>query len=191
MRQNFDLISTHIAVTYSTINDKTNLIKIRQMEKEELDDDNELAELRNGAWINMSIFKEDAKPAVDRGSGMLYDLDDATDIASLDTTTFMNPKRSKKAAIGLEQMMAQTYVQNDTSNEGNDEEEDEGEDNEDACNENENEEEDEGEDNKDAHMSEPDKFREEESPASRIIRGVVQVLDHAGASVHCRFGVFL
>ena len=38
----------------------------------------------------MSIFEEDAKPAVDRGSGMIYDLDDATDIASMDMTTFMN-----------------------------------------------------------------------------------------------------
>ena len=103
MRQNFDSISTHIAVavTYSTINDKTNFIKISQMEKEELEDDDKLAEIRNEAWIDMSIFEEDAKPAVDRGSVMIYDLEDVTDIASMDTTAFVNQKKSKKDAIGL------------------------------------------------------------------------------------------
>ena len=37
MRQNFDSISTNIAVTYSIINDKTNLIETSQMEREELE----------------------------------------------------------------------------------------------------------------------------------------------------------
>ena len=102
---------------------------------------------------------------------MIYDLDDATDIASLDTTTFMNQKRSKKGAIGLEQMMAQTYVQNDTNNEDNDEEERGGKDSEDARIEEDDEEEDEEEDddenNDDAHMSEQNEVGKEESPASQ------------------------
>ena len=71
MKQNFDPLSTHIAVTYSTINEKTNLIEISQMEKEELDDDDELAKLRNKTWIDMSIFEEEVKPTVDRGSGRI------------------------------------------------------------------------------------------------------------------------
>ena len=45
--------------------------------------------------------------------------------------------------------MAQTYVQNDTSNEDDDEEEDD------------------GKDNEDARMSEPEVVRKEESPASQ------------------------
>ena len=43
-RQNFDSVSTHITVTYSTIDDKANIIEISQMEIGELDDDNEQAE---------------------------------------------------------------------------------------------------------------------------------------------------
>ena len=61
MRQNFDPHSTHVAVTYSTINEETNLIEINQMEKEELGVDDELAELRNKTWIDMSLFEEEVK----------------------------------------------------------------------------------------------------------------------------------
>ena len=67
----------------------------------------------------------------------------------MDTTAVMNQNKSKKAAIGLEQMMAQTYVQNDTSKEEDDKKDDD------------------DEDNKDDRMSEPEEVRKEESSVSQ------------------------
>ena len=46
LEQNFDRTARHVAVSYSYVNDKTNLIEIRQTEEEDLDADDELLELR-------------------------------------------------------------------------------------------------------------------------------------------------
>ena len=38
-----------------------------------MDADDELLELRKENWIDMTIFDDDNKPSVDRGSGLVYD----------------------------------------------------------------------------------------------------------------------
>ena len=52
----------------------------------------------------MTIFDEDNKPSVDRGSGQVYDLDEATDMGSYDTNAYAKKKgdeeRKKRYGIG-------------------------------------------------------------------------------------------
>ena len=53
-----------------------------------MDADDELLELRKETWIDMTIFDDNNKPSVERGSGLVYDLDEATDMGSYNTNTF-------------------------------------------------------------------------------------------------------
>ena len=109
LTRNLDKASTHIAVNYSTVNEKTNHIEICQMEDIDLDE----GDLRNKTEIDMSIFDKEEKSSVDRGSGLVYGLDDATDVGSMDTNMFMNKKKSSKAAMGHAEMMRQSSKHSD------------------------------------------------------------------------------
>ena len=63
---------------------------------------------------------------MDRVSGLIYDLDFATYVGSMNTNAFMDQKKSRKPTIRLEETMAQSTVQNYTSNVGDDEGNDDG-----------------------------------------------------------------
>ena len=97
---------------YSYVNDKTNLIEIGQQEEEDLDADDELLELRKETWIDMTIFDEDNKPSVDRGSGQVYDLDEATDMGSYDTNVYAKKRetRNGRNVMGLAAMLAEANM---------------------------------------------------------------------------------
>ena len=70
--------------------------------------DDELLELRKETWFDMTIFDDDNKPSVDRGSGLVYDLEEATDMGSYDTNTYAQRREAKsgKNIIGLAAMLA-------------------------------------------------------------------------------------
>ena len=91
----FDRTAKHIAVTFSYVDDKTNLIEIGQTEGEDLDANDELLELRKETWIDMTILDDDNKPSVDRGSGLVYDLDEATDMRSFGTNAYAQRREAK------------------------------------------------------------------------------------------------
>ena len=65
----------------------------------------------------MTIFDEDNKPSVDRGSGQVYDLDEATDMGSYDTNAYTKKRetRSGRNVMGLAAMLAEANMR---SNEG-------------------------------------------------------------------------
>ena len=104
----FDRTATHVAVTFYDVNDKTNLIEIGQIEEEDLDAGDKLLELRKETWIGMTIFDDDNKPSVDRGSGLVYDLDEATDMGSYDTNAYAQRREAKsgKNTMGLAAILA-------------------------------------------------------------------------------------
>ena len=77
-----------------------------------MDADNELLEFQKETWIDMTIFGDDNKPSVDMGSGLIYDLDDATDVGSMDTTAYMQSRKKEngKNAMGLAAMLAESSM---------------------------------------------------------------------------------
>ena len=108
----FDRTAKHVAVTFSYINDKTNLIEIGQIEGEDLDANDELLELRKETWIDMTIFDNNNKPFVERGSGLVYDLDEVTDMGSFDTTAYAQRREANngKDVMGLAAMLAEANM---------------------------------------------------------------------------------
>ena len=96
---------SHQAIVLSFRDPSTGLISIQQ-DMSQLDDD-ELTELRQEAWIDMSLLEAEA-PAVDKGSGLVYDVDDATDFGSV-ATNYQNEKSSVgPAARGLASLRLNT-----------------------------------------------------------------------------------
>ena len=79
-----------------------------QTEEEDLDTNDELLELRKEIWIDMTIFDADNKPSLDRGSGLVYDLDEATTMGSYDTNAYAQRReaKSRKNIMGIAAMMA-------------------------------------------------------------------------------------
>ena len=108
----FDRTEKHVAVTFSYVNDKTNLIEIGQTEGEDLDADDELFELRNKSRIDMTIFDDDNKPSVERGSGLVYDPDEVTDMGSFNTTAYAQRREANngKDVMGLAAMLAEANM---------------------------------------------------------------------------------
>ena len=56
----------------------------------------------------MTIFDDNNKPSVDRGSGLVYDLDEATDMGSYDTNAYAQKREAKSGRniMGLAAMLA-------------------------------------------------------------------------------------
>ena len=77
-----------------------------------MDANDELLELRKETWIDMTIFDDDNKPSVDRGSGLVYDLDEATDMGSFDTNAYAQRREAKngKNVMGLAAMLAEANM---------------------------------------------------------------------------------
>ena len=90
------------------------------MDGDKLDADDELLELRKEAWIDMTIFDDDNRPSVDRGTGLIYDFEDATDVGSMNTHAYMQRRKNKKTAVGLTAMMAESSMKRAALAGGND-----------------------------------------------------------------------
>ena len=60
----------------------------------------------------MTIFDEDDKPSVDRGSGLVYDLDEAIDMGSYDTNAYAKKRETKSGrnVMGLAAMPAEANM---------------------------------------------------------------------------------
>ena len=60
----------------------------------------------------MTIFDDDNRPSVDRGSGLVYDLDEATDMGSYDTNAYAQRREAKsgKNVMGLAAMLAEVNM---------------------------------------------------------------------------------
>ena len=77
-----------------------------------MDADDEPLELRKETWIDMTIFDNNNKPSVDRGLGLVYDLDEATDMGSFDPTAYAQRREAKngKNVMGLAAMLADSNM---------------------------------------------------------------------------------
>ena len=82
-----------------------------------MDANDGLLELRKETWIDMTIFDHNNKPSVDTGLGLIYDLDEATDIGSMDTTAYMQSRKKEngKNVMGLAAMLAESSMKSTAS----------------------------------------------------------------------------
>ena len=60
----------------------------------------------------MTIFDDDNKPSVDRGSELVYDLDETTDMGSYDTNAYAQKRETKSGrnVMGLAAMLAEANM---------------------------------------------------------------------------------
>ena len=99
LHQCFDKTSYHQATSLA-FRDDNGLVAIQQ-DVSHFDDD-ELEELRSQEWIDMSVLDADGPaPAIDHGSGLIYDLDEATDFGSVATNLTEDGSSTGHAVRGL------------------------------------------------------------------------------------------